>query len=209
MYIDSVFQDFDSFLRTDIELVEDDTKLVLDVYNSSFITCKLQPGIYNFKHISEALFNNLQFGDPESSSEIVIEFDNSTRKTKVVVIPGIIAIRFDEKSFFNTILGFTPGWDYNHYNKYISQKIVNLNSTNEIHLKCDIIDGSVVNGLRQSILYSFVLNKPSGYKVIREPETIHYKKINKSVLNTKTIYLEDDNKEKVNFKGETLTLLYK
>ena len=78
--------------------------------------------------------------------------------------------------FFCNVLGFTSGWDYKHYNKYIGQKILNLGCTNKIHLKCDIIDGSVVNGLRQPILYSFVLDKLPGYKVFCEPETIHYKK---------------------------------
>ena len=72
-------------------------------------------------------------------------------------------------------------------------------------MKCDIIDGSIVDGVRQSILYSFVLDKKPGYKVFCQPETIHYKKINKSVLNTITFYLEDDNNEEVNFNGETLT----
>ena len=72
-------------------------------------------------------------------------------------------------------------------------------------MKCDIIDGSVVNGLRQLILYSFVLDKKPGYKVFCEPETIHYKKINKSVLNTKELYFENDNGEETNFNGETLT----
>ena len=37
-YTSSVFQEFKSFLRTEIDLVEDDIKLVLDEYNSSFIT---------------------------------------------------------------------------------------------------------------------------------------------------------------------------
>ena len=123
----------------------------------------------------------------------------------MVVGSGIIAIRFDEKSFFGTIIGFTAGWDYKHYNQYFSQKIVNLSSPNKIQLKCDVIDGSVVSGLRQAILYSFVLDKLSGYKVFCEPETIHYKKINKAVLNTITFYLEDDNNEQVDFNGETLT----
>ena len=68
-------------------------------------------------------------------------------KTKLEVRAGIISIRFDEKSFFSTILGFTSGWDYKHYNKYTSQKVVNLGSTNEIPLNCDCIDGSVVNGI--------------------------------------------------------------
>ena len=123
----------------------------------------------------------------------------------MVVRSGIIAIRFDEKSFFSNVLGLTPGWDYKHYNKYISQKNLNLGSTNKIHLKCDIIDGSVVDGVRQPILYSFVLDKKPGYKVFSEPETIYYKKINKSVLNTITFYLEDDNNKEVNFNQETLT----
>ena len=37
-YTGSVFQDFESYLRTEIDLVEDDIKLVLDEYNSIFIT---------------------------------------------------------------------------------------------------------------------------------------------------------------------------
>ena len=73
-------------------------------------------------------------------------------KTKLVVVPNIIAIKFDEKSFFGTILGFQPHWDYEHYNEYIRQKIINLSTKNRKHLKCDVIDSSVVNGLKQPIL---------------------------------------------------------
>ena len=96
---------------------------------------------------------------------------------------SFMSLRFDKKSFFNTLLVFEPYWDYNPiYSNhpqiptvYISEKILNLSTTNKIHLKCDIIDGSVVNGLRQPILYSFVLYKLHGYKVFCEPETTHYK----------------------------------
>ena len=151
------------------------------------------------------MFKILQLEYPSSDSKILIRLHDITSKTKLVVSSGIIAIRFDEKSFFNTILGFTAGWDYKHYNQYLSQKIVYLSSTNKIHSKCDAIDGSVVEGVRQPILYSFVLDKPSGYKVFCEPETIHYKKINKSNLSTITFYLEDDNNEEVDFNQETLT----
>ena len=205
IYTRSVFQDFESFLRTQTDLVEDDIKLVLDEYNSNFVTYELVPGIYRYRDMAEALYYILESEYPSSGSEILIRLDDITRKTKLVVRSGIIAIKFDEKSFFSTILGFTPGWDYKHYNQYLSQKIVNLSNTNKIHLKCDAIDGSVVNGVRQPILYSFVLDKPAGYKIFSEPETIHYKKINKSVLNTITFYLEDDNNKEVNFNGETLT----
>ena len=179
IYTSSVFQDFESFLRTQIDLIEDDLKLVLDEYNSSFITYELEPGIYSYREVSVALFSILKLEYPSSDRKILIRLDDITRKTKLVVGSGIIAIRFDEKSFFSTNLGFTAGWDYKHYNQYLSQKIVNLKSTNKRHLKADVIDGSVVDGVRQPILYSFVLDKPSGYKIFCEPETRHYKKINK------------------------------
>ena len=187
-------------------MVEDSFKLVLDGYNLSFITYEISPGIYTFKDISEVLLNFLQSEYKSDFNKIVIQFDDFTRKTRLVLRPGLIVIRFDEKSFLSTLLCFTAGWDYKHYNKHISQKIVNLSSTNKIHLKCDCVHGSIQNGLRQPILFSFVLDKPDGYKVFSEPETIHYKKINKSVLNTITFYLEDDDNEEVDFNGETLTL---
>ena len=115
-YVDSVFQDFESYLRTQIDLVEDDIKLVLDEYNSSFITYKLTPGIYTFKDLSEALFNFLQSEYPGPGNVIDIEYDYITMKTKLVARYGIIAIRFDEKSFFSSVLGFNSGWDYKSYN---------------------------------------------------------------------------------------------
>ena len=63
--------------------------------------------------------------------------------------------------------------------------------------------------MRQSTFFSFVFDKLNGYKVFCESESIHYKKINKSVLNTITFYLEDDNHEDVDFNGETLSFHYK
>ena len=109
-YIMSIFQGFESFIRTEIDLVEVDIRLVLYEYASIFITYELEPGIYIFKDLSEALFNILYSEYPGPLNVIDIEFDDITMKTKFVVRPGIIAIRFDEKLFFNTILGFTSGW---------------------------------------------------------------------------------------------------
>ena len=75
-------------------------------------------------------------------------------------------------------------------NTIVKKKNKNLGIINKIHLNCDCIDGSVLNGARRTILNSFVLDNPrgyKGYKVNCQPETIQNKKINKSVLNT--IYL--------------------
>ena len=134
-YISSIFKDFENYLRTENELVEDDTRLVLDEYISDFITYELEPGFYTLKDLSEAGFRNIQPDYEVFNSSIVIVFDVISMKTKLIVRPGNIAIRFDEDSFISTILGFTPRWDYKHYNENNSQKFTNLNTTNEIHFE--------------------------------------------------------------------------
>ena len=86
----------------------------------------------------------------------------------MVVLFG--TLRFDEKSFFHTLLSFTPFCDYKPTNAihadspgvYTSDLILYSNLINEIHLKCDCIEGSIVNGVREPILFSFGLDKPSG-----------------------------------------------
>ena len=74
-------------------------------------------------------------------------------------------------------------------------------------MKCDAIDGSLVNGLRQPLYYSFVLDKPSDEEVFRESETVHYKKNKTSVLNTITFYTEGSDNKEVNSNGETLIFI--
>ena len=206
-YTRSRFRDFESYLRIVIGLDEKDIQLILNEYNSHFITYELTPGIYSIQDISDIFYNF-----SVNNESIKFEYDNISMKTKIILkyigerkkfVLG--TLRFDERSFFHTFIDFTPYWDYKPSNVYTSDKILNLNTVNKIHLKCDIIDGSVVDGVRQTILYSFVLYKRPGYKVFSEPETIHYKKINKSVLNTITFYLEDDNNKEVDFYQETLT----
>ena len=118
---------------------------------------------------------------------------------------GIIAIKFDRKSFFSTIFRYSDECDFEHYNEDISQKSLSLNTSNKIHLKSDVVEGSIVSGLRQPRLFSFVLDMPSGYKVFCEPETLHHKQMKKSVLNTTKFYLEDDNNKEFTFNGETWT----
>ena len=56
-YTSSVFQDFESYPRTKVDLVENDIRLVLDKNNSNIITYEFEPGIYNFRDPSESVFN--------------------------------------------------------------------------------------------------------------------------------------------------------
>ena len=60
IYKSSVFQDFESLLRAEVNLVGDVIRLVLDDYISSFNTYELESDIYIFKDIPKALLSFLQ-----------------------------------------------------------------------------------------------------------------------------------------------------
>ena len=99
---------------------------------------------------------------------------------------------FTEKSFFYTILGFTQSRSYplddidGFYQliagSYKSDKPNNITGIDKIHLKCDCIQGSIVNGIREPILYSLALSSPPGHKIYKEPRVKLFKNVNKSVL---------------------------
>ena len=95
-YTQSSFRDSESYLRILTGLNEDDIQLILKQYNSKFITYEISPGIYTFKDISEVLSRwfekefqirgeiqpNTKY---DKSDSIIIECDNNTMKTKLIV----------------------------------------------------------------------------------------------------------------------------
>ena len=82
---------------------------------------------------------------------------------------------FTEKSFFYTILDFTRSRPYplndidGFYQliagSYKSDKPIIITGIDKIRLKCDCIQGSIVNGIREPIFYSFALSSPPEHKI--------------------------------------------
>ena len=59
---------------------------------------------------------------------------------------------------------------------YKSDKPINITGIDKIHLKTNCIQGSVINGIREPILYSFALSSPPGHKIYKEPRIKLFKK---------------------------------
>ena len=102
--------------------------------------------------------------------KVNITVDDIRVKSKLKINQNLL---FTEKSFFYTLLGFTRSRSYplddieGFYQliagSYKGDRPINLTGVDKIHLKCDCIDGSIVNGVREPILYSFALSSPSGH----------------------------------------------
>ena len=128
----SQFRDFESYLRIRVGLDEEDIQLFLKEYNSHFITYELSPGIYTIKDVSDVVQTFSGHSDI-----IEIEYNDISMKTKNISKYnnwrenfGLGTLRFDKKSFFHTLLGHDPYFDYKVPGVYTSDKILNLNTTN-------------------------------------------------------------------------------
>ena len=73
-------------------------------------------------------------------------------------------------------MGFSPHWDYKSYGENISEKIIILSTTDKVNSRHDVIDRSLLNGVRQPLMYNFVLDRPPGYRAFCQPERTHCEK---------------------------------
>ena len=113
-YSRSLFRDFGSYLRIVVGLDEKDIQLILKQNTPHFITYELTPGIYTIQDNSDAVHTF------SGHREIIqIEYDDISMKTKIILKYigeqkkfGLGTLRFDERSFFHTLLGFEPDWVY-------------------------------------------------------------------------------------------------
>ena len=105
-YARSLFRDFESYLRIVVGLEEDFIRLILKQYNEKFITYELDPGNYTIEDHKKAVY---PLGDHEGTLQI--EYDDLDKKIKLILtrfVETFGTLRFDEKSFFHTLLGFIP-----------------------------------------------------------------------------------------------------
>ena len=180
------------------------SKLLIDLpITNEKIEMKLQPGIYELSDLNTAIQQKLQYYQDHreyKTNGVNFNIEANTISMKSVLTTSN-PINFNSK--LNELLGFTN----THYIKgtHISEKPVMITTTDKVHLKCDCVDGSIVNGIREQILFSFNLKAPPGYKIIKEPNIILYKKIYKTRLDIIQFFLEDSNHNPVAFNGETLT----
>ena len=185
---------------------------IMDVLDLNYIPTKrtgysLNPVIYEVVDLNNTLKHILP-----DNVKVNITIDDIRLKSNLKSNQTLI---FTEKSFFYTILGFTQSRSYplddidGFYQiiagSYKSNRPINITGIDKNHLKCNCIQGSIVNGIREPILFSFALSSPPGHKIYKEPRVKLFKKINKSVLSHITFYFEDDDHKPVDFNNETIS----
>ena len=113
----------------------------------------MNPGIYEVVDLNNTLKHILP-----DNVKINITIDDIRLKSNLKINQTLL---FTEKSFFYTILGFTQSGSYplddikGFYQiiagSYKSDRPINITGIDKIHLKCDCIQRSIVNSIREPI----------------------------------------------------------
>ena len=185
---------------------------IIDVLDLKYISTKrrgysLNPGFYEIIYLHNTLKHILPDNVKVNITIDDIRLKSNSKNSQTLI--------FTEKSFFHTILGFTQSRSYplddldGFYQliagSYKSDRLINITGIDKVHLKCDCIQGSIVNGIREPIFHSFALSPPPSYKLFKEPRVKLFRKVNKSVLSHITFYFEDDDHKPVDFHNETIS----
>ena len=191
-----------------MQLTYDEITDVLDLKNipTKRTGYSLNPGLYEVVDLNNTLKNILL-----DNVKVNVTTDDVRLKSNLKINQTLI---FTNKSFFYTILGLTqshqgPLNDIEGFYQilpglYKSEKPISNTGIDKVHLNCDCVQGSIVNGVREPILYSYALSSPTGHKIHKKTKRKILKKINKSVLSHITFYFEDDDHRPVDFNGETI-----
>ena len=126
---------------------------------NDFFGIELPPGVYELVDINNTIkliLSDSDFKFDTASLALHIEADTISMKSVLTTSNGI---HFNSE--LNTLIGFID----KQYSEGIhkSEKPVMITTTDKVHLKCDCVDGSIVNGIREQILFSFNISSPPGY----------------------------------------------
>ena len=190
------------------QITYDDFINILDlkIFNGSTKKYTLVPSVY------EVIDNNFMLESLLSKEvKVNVTIDDVRLKPNLATNK---TIRFSKKSFFDTVLGFIDSdsgelGDIEGFVQlipatYKSDERINITGMDKVYLKCDCIQGSIVNGVRESILYSFGLSSAPGHKIFIQLRIKLCNKIKKIVLSRISYYLEDDVYKPIDFNGETI-----
>ena len=167
-------------------------------------------GAYEVEHIDA--FIKKQFPDP--SFEITA--NQSTLKCEIVFADRW-EVDFTPQNTIGRLLGFDakilsakaePGHEGEKYvpKAFESSRQVNISGIDKVHMKCNMIQGSTLNGRPSNILFSFLIDQSPGYLIFKTPNPVSYKKVEKrEAISSIGFSFEDDDGKPVNFNGETIT----
>ena len=113
---------------------------------------------------------------------------------------------FTHRNSIKSVLGFTK----DEYESGIreSENIVNILVINSIFVHINVINGSIVNGSQEPVIYSFFPKVSPGYKIIQKPVNPIYLPLAINNIRDFHVRITDQNNIPLDLRGEEITIRF-
>ena len=165
---------------------------------------EIPKGCYEIKAINKEIETQVKKSKDTDCPIKVIDNPNTLRC--MLIIKGAYEVNFDTPNSLRTVLGFNASV----YKKgtHPGEHSVNILRINSILVHTDIITSTYQNGRMEPIIYSFFPNVSPGEKIVAVQKNLIYVPITRDTIYRMTTWLTDQNNNKLDLQGETLTVRF-
>ena len=171
--------------------------------NGRIKTITIPPGSYEMKGLNKEIMRQLS---SNGDTKAFFLFPNSNTFKSILKINTGYTVRFSHENSIKKILGFTQ----DSYNAGIhhSEKLVNILSINSIFVHINVVNGSIVNGIKNPVIYTFFPKVSPGFKIIQRPVNPIYLPIPLTSIRDFHVKLTDQDNNILDNNGEKLTIRF-
>lgn len=160
---------------------------------------ELPVGSYEIKDIGDFLTKAMR----DNGEKFILTGNKNIMKCTIETTKDL-RIDFSQNDSIGQILGFAPKILENG-TTYISDNVTNIQHISSIHVDCDLITGSFLNGDSTHTIYQFNPTVEPGYKIIEQPMNLIYLPVVRRRISSVTISVLDQHRRLVDFREEQIS----
>jgi len=160
-------------------------------------------GSYEFNGLNKEIARQLKMNGDEDAFKLIA--NHNTFKSILEIQPGY-AVEFNNRNSLKSVLGFTKDRYPSGFHE--SENIVNILAINSIFIHINIINGSIVNGSQEPVVYSFFPKVSPGYKIIQKPVNPIYLPVAINTIRDFHVKITDQNHKLLDLRGEEITIRF-
>ena len=181
--------------------VDESNNIIKYKYQGTMHEIEIPVGAYELAEINEYIQSKLV--KPK-----IFEFlpNENTLKCNIRLNEHGLYLYFDHERSMKQLLGFRDHVYLTSLGDHEGPYIVKILKVNQIHVNCNIIEGSYLNGSKAPILYSFFPNVSPGYKVVETPNENIYLPVSQTYIESIRVWLTNQDGEPINLRDEVLSI---
>ena len=173
-------------------------------------TLKLPKGCYELTEINDRISTLMLW--QKGKALVEVKQDPVTLRSLLYIKKHGWLVKFPGDKSLGKVLGFTK--ETYHYQiddkgyvfPHTSENIVNILSVNSILIHCDVITGSIVDGVRQPVIFHCSPNVAPGSKIVSEPVNPIYLPVSIDVINELNIWMTDQDNKLLDLQEEKIVI---